>query len=106
MLKRITIAWLMLLPIVSFGQKPLTFEVATIKPAQPFNPLAVLSGGQAPHLGLNVQGTRVDIGYLALAELIPAAFKVKSYQVSGPDWLKNERFDILAKMPDGSNKDQ
>jgi len=97
----------MLAPIFAFGQAAtdLTFEVATIKAGQPPNPAAILSG-QPPHLGINVQGTRVDIGFLSLAELIPAAFKVKSYQVSGPDWIKGERFDILAKMPDGSNKDQ
>jgi uncharacterized protein (TIGR03435 family) len=83
----------------------LTFEVATVKTAQPPNPAAILAG-QPPHVGINVQGTRVDIGFLSLAELIPAAFKVKPYQVSGPDWMKAERFDILAKMPDGSNKDQ
>jgi uncharacterized protein (TIGR03435 family) len=99
---------LLLAPILAFGQAAstaLTFEVATVKVAQPPNPAAILAG-QPPHVGVNVQGTRVDIGFLSLAELIPVAYKVKSYQVSGPDWMKGERFDILAKMPDGSDKDQ
>jgi len=48
----------------------------------------------------------VDIGYISLAELIPIAFKVKSYQVSGPEWLKAQRFDILAKIPEGATKEQ
>jgi len=103
----VLILFVILAPILAFCQasKGLTFEVATIKAGQPPNPAAILSG-QPPHVGINVQGTRVDIGFLSLAELIPAAFKVKSYQVSGPDWINGERFDILAKMPDGSNKDQ
>src|SRR5690242_20139264 len=83
----------------------LAFEVATIKTAQPPNPAAILAG-QPPHIGIDVQGTRVDIGFLSLAELIPAAYKVRTFQVSGPDWMNGERFDVLAKMPDGSNKDQ
>jgi len=29
-----------------------------------------------------------------------------SVQVTGPDWLTTERFDVSAKLPDGSNADQ
>jgi uncharacterized protein (TIGR03435 family) len=95
----------LLLALVQASSPGPAFEVATVKTAQPPDPAAILAG-QPPHVGINVQGTRVDIGFLSLAELIPAAYKVKSFQVSGPDWMKGERFDILAKMPDGSNKDQ
>jgi len=83
----------------------LSFEVATIKLAQPLNP-ATIRAGQLPHVGMNVQGTRVDIGFMSLAELIPIAFKVKPFQVAAPDWIKAQRFDILAKMPDGATKEQ
>ena len=95
---------LMLLPILVFGQATspaLTFEAgATIKTGQPPDPAAILQG-QSPHVGINVQGTRVDIGFLSLAELIPAAYKVKSYQVSGPDWMKGEYIvvDHVEKTP-------
>jgi uncharacterized protein (TIGR03435 family) len=34
------------------------------------------------------------------------AYKVKRHQVVAPDWVFTERYDILAKMPEGSNKDQ
>jgi uncharacterized protein (TIGR03435 family) len=78
--------------------------VATIKPAEPITPAAITSGKF--HLGVNVQGSRVDIGYLSLAELIPIAFNVKGHQVSGPDWMKTQRFDILAKMPEGASREQ
>jgi uncharacterized protein (TIGR03435 family) len=89
----------------AFGQTPkLQFEVATIKPAPPLNPAAVKAG--ALHVGMSVDGNRVDIGYLALTDLIQAAYKLKQHQLIAPDWAKNARFDILAKMPEGGNKDQ
>src|SRR4029077_19782644 len=37
------------------------------------------------------------------------AYDVKTYQITGPDWLtalSAPRFDIVAKMPEGTNKDQ
>jgi uncharacterized protein (TIGR03435 family) len=58
------------------------------------------------HVGMNVDQARVDIGFLSLADLIQTAYKVKRYQVSGPDWMSQQRFDILAKMPEGATKEQ
>jgi uncharacterized protein (TIGR03435 family) len=86
-------------------QKPssLQFEVASIKPAAPPNPAAFQSG--KIHVGMNIDEARVDIGFLSLADLIPLAFKVKQYQVTGPDWMASQRFDVLAKMPEGATKD-
>ena len=34
------------------------------------------------------------------------AYDVKPYQVSGPDWLDTERYDIAAKVPAGATKEQ
>ena len=55
---------------------------------------------------MSIDAARVDIGSMSLADLLPVAFGVKAYQVSGPDWMKENRFDIVAKMPDGATKDQ
>jgi len=82
----------------------LTFEVATIKPAPPLTPDLVASGKM--HAGMSVDGARVDIGFFALSDLIRTAYKLKAYQISGPDWLSAQRFDILAKMPEGATKEQ
>lgn len=75
---------LLLIPALAFGQAPaaaLSFEVATIKPAEPITPVLITSG--KAHIGMSVQGTRVDIGQMPLSALIQQAFKVKPYQVSG-----------------------
>lgn len=97
---------ILIIAALAFGQAPaasLTFEVASIKPAETITPAMVAAGKL--HVGMSVDAARVDIGYLSLGELIPMAFKVKPYQVSGPDWLRVQRFDILAKMPEGATKD-
>ena len=83
---------------------PPAFEVVSVKPAPPLNPADVVAGKL--HVGMSVDGARVDIGFLSLADLIPIAYKVKRYQVSGPDWMASQRFDVLAKLPEGASRDQ
>ncbi|MGA9108105.1 MAG: TIGR03435 family protein [Bryobacteraceae bacterium] len=82
------------------------FEVATIKPAQMPTPADVMNGKM--HVGMKTDAARVDIGFMSLTDLIGIAYDVKPYQISGPDWMggMGERFDILAKMPEGATKEQ
>ena len=83
------------------------FEVASVKTAAdpgrvPMICLVPCSPGER----LTVEGNRVDIRYMSLSRLILIAYRLKTYQLSGPDWMKAQRFDILAKIPDGGSKDQ
>jgi uncharacterized protein (TIGR03435 family) len=80
------------------------FEVASIKPAAPLDRSQMLSGQM--HIGMKIDAARVDIGGMSLADLIRVAYRVKPYQVSGPDWMASERFDVLAKMPEGATREQ
>lgn len=50
---------------------------------------------------MSIDGARVDIGAMTLADLICAAYDIRPYQLSGPDWITANRFDILARIPDG-----
>ena len=34
------------------------------------------------------------------------AYRLKNYQISAPDWMASERWDITAKLPDGSDPKQ
>ena len=43
---------------------------------------------------------------MPLKNLIQSAYRVKSYQVSGPAWLDSERFEIIAKLPEGASQEQ
>ena len=82
----------------------LAFEVASIKPAEPLSAERMMAGQQ--HISVNVDAARVDFSDVSLAELIRAAYRVKLYQISGPDWMTTARFDVVAKLPEGSKSDQ
>jgi uncharacterized protein (TIGR03435 family) len=88
---------------------PLAFEVASIKPAPPLDVMAIASG--KAHIGMSVDKARVDLGGMSLMALVCIAYKVKPYQIAGnPEWMSAgmnaDRFDIVAKMPEGANQDQ
>jgi uncharacterized protein (TIGR03435 family) len=87
---------------------PATFEVATIKPSAPLDPVAIqaaMRAGKMPRFGALVEGSRADYRYMTLNDLISSAYKLQTYQVAGPDWIGQQRFDIVATMPTGSTKE-
>jgi uncharacterized protein (TIGR03435 family) len=83
---------------------PAEFEVASIKPSGDL--AASFAAGKMPHMGMKIDNSQVDIGAFTLTQLISTAYKVKAFQITGPDWMKTTRFDIIAKIPDGASKDQ
>ena len=88
----------------AFAQKSLpAFEVASIKQATFPTPDKILSG--QIHLGINNRGSQADFGLMSLADLLSYAYRVKPYQIAGPDWIRESRWDILAKLPDGESQD-
>ena len=58
------------------------------------------------HPGTKINPARVDVGSTPLNSLIAQACRVKLFQVSGPDWLGDARFDIQATLPAGSSAEQ
>jgi uncharacterized protein (TIGR03435 family) len=92
----------------AFAQTKPAFEVATIKPAPPMDmakvAAALQAGGKMP-IGANVEFLRAEYLYLDLRSLMSNAYGVKPYQITGPDWMATTRFDIVAKMPEGSKKE-
>ena len=83
---------------------PLTFEVASIKPAGPLDPAAIQQG--RVHVGMKVDGAICDIGAFSLRDLIRTAYEVKDYQITGADSLgtplEAKRFNIQATVPAGT----
>jgi len=82
------------------------FEVASVRPAEPF----------APSAGVPVVPPRGGIGTsdpgqityrgVWLFNLIDIAYGLRDFQLSGPSWLGEERYDIVAKIPPGATKEQ
>ncbi|HTB11325.1 MAG TPA: TIGR03435 family protein [Bryobacteraceae bacterium] len=86
------------LPIVLLGQTA-QFEVASIRPSPP-------PGPERMNVGVHIDGARVSCTALNLKDYISAAYKIKIYQIEGPDFLGSERFDINAKLPAGAAEAQ
>ena len=45
---------------------------------------------------------RIRFTDMPLKVLIMRAYDVQSFQVSGPSWMDSQRFDIIAKVPEGA----
>lgn len=74
------------------------FDVASIREVP--SPTEDVQAGLF-HVGVKIDGSRADYGFMSLAELIPYAYRVKPYQVAGPSWLGDTRWNIVAKIPEG-----
>lgn len=96
-MKAIRPAALVLLPsLLVFGQE---FEVASIKPSAPS------VQGQAI-AGLHIDGALVRYSALSLKLYLGMAYDLENYRISAPDWTASDRWDIAAKLPDGSDPKQ
>jgi uncharacterized protein (TIGR03435 family) len=85
MIRRASLAILLTCP----GFAQLTFEVASIKPANPDIPGASIQF--MPGGGLKMTG-------IPLRGMITFAYDVRDFQVSGgPGWMGTERFDVMAR---------
>ncbi|HEY7393109.1 MAG TPA: TIGR03435 family protein [Bryobacteraceae bacterium] len=96
----------------AFGQtasdlNKLNFEVASVKKAAPpqFGRGRAIAFGRRGGPGTADPG-QITWSGVTLKMLISDAYDVKRYQVSGPAWLDMERYDIVAKVPPGTTKEQ
>jgi uncharacterized protein (TIGR03435 family) len=79
------------------AQAQSSFEAATVRPAAP-----ATRGGRSA-----ISGDRVVYSNTTLLNVLVRAFGLKfSGQVIGPAWVFNERYDITAKAPDNTPKEQ
>jgi uncharacterized protein (TIGR03435 family) len=71
-----------------------SFEVASIKPADP-DPASRFWVGMTADAGM------VRFPNITLRDCIRAAYRVRDFQVQGPEWMDQARFEINAKLPAG-----
>ena len=91
MLRTILVAGLAVLSS-SHGWGQTAFEVASIKPSPPQAP-----GHTDSRMSTN--NGRLNYTNVTLKDVIGQAYKVPESQISGPDFIDTERFDIAAKIP-------
>ena len=93
-----------LLALACAAAQPPAFEVASIKLSEPLTPDLVQSGRL--HIGIAFDASYVRISQYSMFELLTFAYQVKPHQISGPDWMTAQRYDIQAKLPDGASRAQ
>jgi uncharacterized protein (TIGR03435 family) len=92
--------------IPAFGED-LTFEVASIKPA----PAPLAQSGRMMRIGCSGGPGTNDPGRwtcenMSLSNMVLSAFGLPHYLLQAPSSLDDERFNITAKLPEGTTKDQ
>jgi uncharacterized protein (TIGR03435 family) len=87
-------------PAAANVDEKLVFEVASVKPSAPESKMRMMGGPGSEDPGL----------FLAqnwpLSSLVNSAYNLVGYQVSVPGWMHTARFEIRAKVPEGTARDQ
>lgn len=86
--------------ICGAGFSQTAFEVASVKPAAP------VTGHQQYHMTVNSSPAGIEYLNASLVDLIHTAYRVNANQVQGPEWMKSEKFDVVAKLPAGASREQ
>src|ERR1035438_10409180 len=74
---------------------PLSFEAASLKPANQDRDLGSLRAGPGTSSPGQLHGAA------SLKTLLMRAYRLKDYQIGGPAWMDSERYEIAAKIPGG-----
>lgn len=85
---------------VALGQSQLKkpgFEVASIKPSEP-NPVSSI------WIGMDADPGMVHYTNISLRDCIRAAWRVRDFQIQGPDWIRDSRYEITAKLGAGTKE--
>ena len=97
-MKRTVVGWLAAIGLATpLGAQ--SFEVASVKTSAAGSRYKAAGGPGTSDPG--------QIVYTAtsLKSLLAKAFGVQGYQVSGPEWLAQARYDIAGKLPPGASKE-
>jgi uncharacterized protein (TIGR03435 family) len=81
---------------------PPAFDVASVHPAAPEDKR---EGNARPH-HIHTTPGNVVMRSVGMTEAIQWAYNVESYQVSGPNWMPQTRFDIVAKAGGPATEDE
>jgi uncharacterized protein (TIGR03435 family) len=95
------------LGLAQAASKPVEFEVASVRQVA----LAATAGqtGQVRSTGrgsMDEAPDRITYRGVTLKAMLLKAYGVKTFQVSGPGWLDDERYDVSATIPEGATKEQ
>jgi uncharacterized protein (TIGR03435 family) len=75
---------------------PPAFDAASVKPSPP------QPAGKGGGSNMRADPGRLTCTNVSLKRYLTAAWGLKDYQVSTPDWMNDERYDLTATMPAGT----
>jgi uncharacterized protein (TIGR03435 family) len=89
--------------LASAQEKPLTFEVASLRRAEPLTDtrLGGIRGGPR-----TANPGRITARAMTLRALLREAYGLQLYQISGPKWGDDERYDVVANVPAGATREE
>ena len=76
---------------------PPEFEAASVKPVPPGTEYGGMRGGP----GTSSPG-QIQYEATTLRAIVARAYGVQRFQIAGPKWFDDDRFDIIAKIPAGT----
>ena len=92
---------------IAFAQAPkaaATFDVVSIRSADLPTPETMRSGQF--RAGTTINEGSADFEFVTLADLLPYAYRVKSFQVIARQSLREARWNIRARLPQGGSRNQ
>jgi uncharacterized protein (TIGR03435 family) len=78
------------------------FEVASIKRSTP--PSGPVKG--EPETSVSISGGTLTMRNVTLKDMIIEAYRIKDHQLSGPPWLRSDRYDVIGKAADSATGDR
>jgi uncharacterized protein (TIGR03435 family) len=87
--------------VLAAGLAGQTFEAASLKVAVDQRPRGSMRGG--PGTGDPKQITFTNV---LLSDVLLKAYGIKSYQLAAPSWMSSRRYEIVAKVPEGTTVEQ
>jgi uncharacterized protein (TIGR03435 family) len=94
--------------VVAAAQAPLTFEVASVRAADRQAPRrGMRAGGEITGGPGTADPERMSYEWCFMSTILQNLFGVNLDRMSNrPDWIGMDRFDIVAKVPPGTTKEQ
>jgi len=90
--------------VCAYPQSAAEFEVASVKQNKSGSMSASARGGS-----INLSGAEITMQNVTLWKIIGVAYgfgEDKDYALTGPEWIKSERYDITAKLPSNMPEDR
>ena len=90
------------------GQSP-AFDAATVKPAGPVDPArpSFMPDNMSFQGGPGTKSPgRINYYRVSLRATLARAYNMSPHQISGPEWMDTERYDIVATFPPATTEEQ